>query len=97
MGFRRLSVFKLVMYESTLVTGLGGFLGLVAGLGLISFISGAFLEAMQMPFLWPSYYFFGVLIVICLAAGVASGVFGGLYPAARCSTMEPLAAIRTGE
>lgn len=96
MGFRRLSVFKLVMYESTLVTGLGGFLGLVAGLGLISFIRGFFLESMKMPFLWPSYYFFGVLIVICLAAGVASGIFGGLYPAARCSTMEPLAAIRTG-
>lgn len=97
MGFRRLSVFKLVMYESTLVTGLGGFLGLVAGLGLMSFISGFFLESMKMPFLWPSYYFFGVLIVICLVAGVASGIFGALYPAARCSTMEPLAAIRTGE
>lgn len=97
MGFRRRSVFKLIMYESTVLTGLGGFLGLLAGVGLISYLGRFLQESMKMPYMWPSHYFFGALILICLAAGLASGILGGIYPAARVSLMEPLAAIRTGE
>jgi putative ABC transport system permease protein len=96
-GFRRSSVFKLIIYESTLLTSLGGFLGLLAGIVIISSLDQFLQESMKMPFTWPSSYFFGVLTVICLLAGLASGLFGGLYPAARCSIMEPMAAIRTGE
>lgn len=97
MGFRRLSVFKLIMYESIILTGLGAILGILIGGGLIVYLSNYFQTAMKMPYLWPSYIFLGGLILICLAAGLGSGIFGALYPAARSSMMEPLQAIRTGE
>jgi putative ABC transport system permease protein len=97
MGFRRLSVFKLILYESTVLSGLGGFLGLLAGIGLIFYLGHFFQKTMQMPYQWPTHEFLGALILICLAAGLTSGIFGALYPAARSSRMEPLEAIRTGE
>ena len=97
MGFRRSSVFKLIMYEATLVTGLGGFLGLLGGIGLIFYLGHFFQKTMKMPYLWPDNEFLAALIFICLVAGLVSGVFGALYPAARSSRMEPLEAIRTGE
>jgi putative ABC transport system permease protein len=97
MGFRRGSVFKLIMYESTVLTGLGGILGILAGISLISYLGHFFQKTMKMPYLWPTNDFLGALILICLAAGLASGIFGALFPAARTSRMEPLEAIRTGE
>ena len=96
-GFRRVSVFKLIMYESTMLTGLGALMGLLMGTGLIIYLSKFFQTTMKMPFMWPSHLFLGALVLICLAAGLSSGVFGALYPAARSSMMEPLEAIRTGE
>ena len=97
MGFRRSSIFKLIMYESTLVTGLGGFLGLLGGVGLMFYLGHFFEKTMKMPYLWPDNEFLATLIFICLIAGLISGILGALYPAAKSSRMEPLAAIRTGE
>ncbi len=85
------------MYESTLVTGLGGFLGLVGGIGLIFYLGHFFQKTMKMPYLWPDNEFLAALIFICLVAGLVSGIFGAIYPAVRSSRMEPLEAIRTGE
>ena len=72
-------------------------MGLFVGLVIITQLKGFFQETLKMPFMWPSEGFLIVLILICLAAGLASGVFGALYPAVRSSMMEPLQAIRTGE
>ncbi len=96
-GFRRISVFRMIMYESSMLSGFGGLVGLFIGLVIITQLKGFFQETLKMPFMWPSDGFLTVLILICLAAGLASGVFGALYPAARSSMMEPLQAIRTGE
>ena len=96
-GFRRNSVFRMIMYESSMLSGFGGFVGLFVGLVIITQLKGFFQETLKMPFMWPSDGFLTVLILICLAAGLASGVLGALYPAARSSLMEPLQAIRTGE
>ena len=97
MGFRRSSIFKLIMYESTLVTGLGGFLGLLGGIGLMFYLGLFFQKTIKMPYLWPDNEFLAALIFICLIASLVSGIFGALYPAVRSSRMEPLEAIRTGE
>ena len=97
MGFRRSSVFRLIIYESSVLTSLGAVLGLIVAFSLIFYLSKFFQTTMKMPFLWPSNVFLGVLILICLAAGLASGLLGGMYPAARSSMMEPLEAIRKGE
>lgn len=97
MGFRRIAVFKLIMYESTMLTSLGAVVGILLGTGVIIYLNKFFQKTMEMPYLWPSHIFVGALILICLAAGLASGIFGALYPAARSSMMEPLQAIRTGE
>ncbi len=87
----------MIIYEASVLTSLGAVLGLLTAFGLIFYLSKLFQEAMKMPFLWPSNIFLGALILICLAAGLASGLLGGMYPAARSSMMEPLEAIRTGE
>lgn len=97
MGFRRISLFKLIMYESTVLTALGAVVGILMGGGVIAYLSRFFQQSMKMPYLWPSHTFLGALILISLAAGIASGIFGAFYPAAKSSLMEPLEAIRTGE
>jgi putative ABC transport system permease protein len=97
LGFRRSSVFKLIIYESTLLTSLGGVFGILLGTGFILYLGHFFQTSMKMPYLWPTQYFIGTLILICVSAGLASGMIGALYPAARSSMMEPLQAIRMGE
>jgi len=97
MGATSVSVFRLVMYESSILTGFGGAIGVALGAGVIYFFNSMIKSVMRMSYVWPTADEIGILILICLAAGVVAGVLGALYPAVRSSTMEPLNAIRLGE
>ncbi|MEK6672224.1 MAG: FtsX-like permease family protein [Nitrospirota bacterium] len=96
-GATSVSVFKLIMYESSILTGFGGAIGVALGAGVVYFFNSMIRSVMKMPYVWPNAGEIGILILICLAAGVVAGVLGALYPAVRSSTMEPLNAIRLGE
>lgn len=97
MGATSRSIFKLIIYESTTLTGFGGAAGVGLGAGIIYYLGSMIQSAMKMPYVWPAADRIVTLALTCLAAGVGAGLLGALHPAVRSSRMEPLTAIRTGE
>ena len=73
------------LFEAVLLSLMGGFIGIVLGIGLtssISYFTG-----------WPTPVSFNaILIAFIFASGV--GIFFGLYPARKASRMNPIDALR---
>jgi putative ABC transport system permease protein len=97
MGARGKAIFKLVMGEAGLLTGIGGVSGLIiAGVLLMSF-SRLIQLRLRIPYLLPSLVeILGVEIGLLLLA-LLTGALASLHPALSISRMEPYAAIRKGE
>lgn len=96
-GATSFSVFKLTLYESSMLTGLGGAIGVTLGAVIVYYFNSMIRSTMRMPYVWPRADEISILFIICLFAGVIAGVLGALYPAVRISKMEPLDVIRLGE
>jgi putative ABC transport system permease protein len=100
LGARKRSVFKLVWSEATLLTTLGGLLGIVFGAVLLRlFIRtiGFHLELLNIPFLWPSISEMALIAFAVVLMSMMVGIIGALYPALVGSRMEPYDSIRSGE
>jgi putative ABC transport system permease protein len=73
------------LFEAVLLSLMGGFIGIVLGIGLtssISYFTG-----------WPTpVSFYAILIAFIFATGV--GIFFGIYPARKASRMNPIDALR---
>ncbi|MHC5035995.1 MAG: ABC transporter permease [Planctomycetota bacterium] len=85
-GWTRKDVMFLVILESVLLGATAGFLGCFAGV-LSTEVIGAF-----MPY-EPLVPFF--LVIVTFTGGIVLGLLGGLYPAYRASSLNPVEAIRT--
>lgn len=97
MGATRLAVFRLVMLESSTLSGIGGGAGIiVGGVFLVSF-KGVIKASLNMPYLWPGSVQFVIIIGACLILAFMTGVGASLFPALRVSLMEPYRAISIGE
>ncbi len=97
MGARRQFIFRLVMSEAGLLTGLGGLIGVVSASILLMSFSRLIQFRLRIPYLMP-----GVLEVVgielaLLVLALLVGVLAALQPALSSSKMEPYAAIRQGE
>ena len=97
MGARKSGIFKLIMAEASILSILGGILGIAGGGAFLYIFRGFIRSALNIPYLWPSATQFSVLILICLALSFATGTVAALYPAIRSMRMEPYEAIRRGE
>jgi putative ABC transport system permease protein len=97
MGAQRKTIFRLIVSEAFILSLAGGGLGIISGgfllFGLKSYIEASF----AIPFLWPGVGHLCLLIIICLALGILTGVSAALLPAIRCSNMEPRTALTKGE
>ena len=94
LGATRRFVLALIALEGTMLTTLGGILGIMIGWAII-FDYGSFASsAMQVTFDWPGASEIGLLTVQSIAIAVAIGLLASAYPAYKCSRMEPYAAIR---
>lgn len=90
-------IFKMVLAESTLLTFIGGLLGIVGGgVAMFSF-SLLISKSLEVPYLWPTLIQVSRMIVTSLALAVLTGLLASVFPAAVSSKMEPLYAIRSGE
>jgi putative ABC transport system permease protein len=85
LGATFISIRNQFLWESVVITQLGGIFGILAGLLLgnivASFISGSFI----MPWLW---IITGVIICIVV------GIFAGLYPAIKAARLDPIESLR---
>jgi len=95
-GATPLNIIVQILMEATLLTGVAGYLGLIAGMALTDFVSytlaneGASTEMFMNP---------GVEIATAmkaLAILVVSGLLAGVIPARRAVALSPVQALRTG-
>ena len=85
-GWRRRDVVRLVLLESALLGAVGGVVG--CGLGAVSVALASRwlpLQPVASPF----------LLLSCLGLALGLGALGGVYPAWRAASLNPIEAIRT--
>ena len=94
LGATPFSIVSTLLLESTLVTGIAGYLGLVMGVGLLELVSFALRSTgAQLPyFLNPEVDFQVAITAILLLIGV--GILAGLMPALRAAKITPIEAMR---
>lgn len=86
-GARQRDIFWQILIESILVSLIGGVLGIFASLGLIELLK-TISPTENVPVLtWDA-------IVFALCFAIAAGLFSGLYPAAKASSIDPITALR---
>jgi putative ABC transport system permease protein len=86
-GARQRDIFWQILIESILVSFLGGLLGILASLGLIEILKNIAPEQ-NVPVLTPD------AILLAVGFAIAAGLLSGLYPAAKASGIDPIAALR---
>jgi putative ABC transport system permease protein len=94
LGATPFKIISTLLLESTLVTGVAGYVGLVVGVGLLELIAFVLRSTgAKMPyFMNPEVDFQVALTAIALLVGV--GILAGLMPALRAAKITPIEAMR---
>jgi len=94
LGATPFHIVSTLLLESTLVTGIAGYLGLVIGVGLLELVAfGLRSTGAKLPyFLNPSVDFQAAITALFLLVGV--GILAGLMPALRAAKITPTEAMR---
>jgi putative ABC transport system permease protein len=91
MGATPWSIVSLILQESVLITAFAGYMGLMAGVGLLELIKPLFAES-QNYFMNPE-----VDIKVALSATgilILAGMLAGFIPARKASRIKPIVALR---
>jgi len=97
LGARKKTVFSLITLEAVIISIIGGIAGIGTGGGLLYILKNPVMAAFKLPYLWPDAPFIASAGAATIALSVITGIMAVLYPAFRCSRMEPYEAIRKGE
>ncbi len=85
------SIIRMVLFESLALTGVSGYTGLVAGIGVVELVATKFPEA-------PFFRHPSVGLEVALGATaiiMASGALAGFFPAYRAARVNPIVALRS--
>jgi len=91
-GARARDILRQFLVESTLLSSIGGVVGIILGAGAsagITTIINSLTQATQ----WPVVVSFKAAL-IAMAFAAAVGIFFGYYPARRASRLDPIEALR---
>jgi putative ABC transport system permease protein len=83
-GARRADIILQFLLEASMLTGLGGVVGVIVGF-LISLLLNALRMPSQVPLIW---------VFVGFSVSVAIGLIAGLYPAFKASRLDPIEALR---
>jgi len=97
MGARRRDVSRLFFFEVSLLSIVGGIIGVEIGVSIVlGFMENIFRD-LGLMYIWPSAGFVGLLVGAALLLALGTGLVAAVYPALRSSRLEPYATIRGGE
>jgi putative ABC transport system permease protein len=85
LGARRRDILSQFLIEAGTLSGLGGLIGILAGIGLAAVVSAVSPLPAQVA-LWS--------VGLAIALGVGVGLCAGVYPAYRASRLDPIVALR---
>jgi putative ABC transport system permease protein len=100
LGARKVSIFRLILYEAALLTGSGGLLGVLFGVLIMRIYQRTIIfnfKTLNMPYIWPPAGSIVILACVAVAMAVIVGISGAFYPALKGSKLQPYDAIRAGE
>ena len=90
-GAPRRAIMKQFLTEATVLTGLGGFVGVILGIGLCV-VGTVVLPAESKTF--PAPVLTATPVLVSFAVSLVIGLIAGTYPARRASRMRPIEALR---
>jgi putative ABC transport system permease protein len=91
LGATPASIIRMVLGEALVLTGVSGYAGLVAGVGLVELVAARFPEA---PFFRQPSVSLDVAASATLLI-VAAGALAGFFPAYRAARVNPVVALRS--
>ncbi len=89
LGWQRATIIKLVLCEAMILSLVGGVIGILLGVGIAFGLEHIELMRGKIDAIFPIPFFFAVL-----GLSVILGIFGGLYPALKASSLLPSNALR---
>lgn len=97
MGARKFDVFRIILAESLIISGIGGLFGMLFGSSLVFLFKNKIMAALELLHIWPSPLVIATVFLLTVVITFSVGILAGVYPAVRASRMEPYFAIRSGE
>jgi len=97
MGANKRHVFRLIITEALIISGIGGISGLMTGSALLMIFKDSIIQHLKLPYLLPQPTFLAEVVVCAIIFSFLTGILSSLFPAVLASNMEPYEAIRQGE
>jgi putative ABC transport system permease protein len=91
-GAKRRSILVQFMIEAAMVTGIGGIIGVLIGLGIIKFVIGNLSKLSSSFAIQPVYSL--EWIIISFGISLVTGIVFGLFPAYKAAKLNPIQALR---
>jgi len=97
MGAKRSHIFRLFVSEASLISLIGGIVGVVLSGVFLALVRDLIKRDLKLPYLVPDTSMLIWLVVLAIVFAEATGFFASLIPARRAARMDPYEAIRKGE
>ena len=94
LGATPFSIISLILQESIIITAMSGYLGLLAGVGLLELLKYAIISSGDnLPYFGAPEVDFGTILIAVIIL-VFAGALAGFFPALRAANIKPIEALR---
>ncbi|MCL5024686.1 MAG: FtsX-like permease family protein [Nitrospirae bacterium] len=98
-GAAKRDIFKLILYESTLISVISGFVGMLVGGFLLRLFQRSivfYLRLLNIPFMLPPYDVIALMTLGAIGVALLMGISGSMYPALLAVRIDPHETMKQG-